>query len=67
MKIWKIINNSNFDQLECENEEGQEIFDNAFQGQSVIDKWDSLQMKLLNEGEPSDLLSEIPLIFTKKR
>lgn len=50
MKIWKIISNSNFDQLECENEEGQEIFDNAFQGQSVIDKWDPLQMKFLNEG-----------------
>ena len=66
MKIWKIISNSNFDQLECENEEGQEIFDNAFQGHSVIDKWDPLQMKLLNEGEPSDLLSEIPLVFTKK-
>ncbi|MEM5601508.1 hypothetical protein AAHB61_14775 [Bacillus cereus] len=67
MKIWKIISNSNFDQLECENEEGQEIVDNACQGQSVIDKWDPLQMKLLNEGEPSDLLSEIPLVFTKKR
>ncbi|EOP11885.1 MULTISPECIES: suppressor of fused domain protein [unclassified Bacillus (in: firmicutes)] len=66
MKIWKIISNSNFDQLECENEEGQEIVDNACQGQSVIDKWDPLQMKLLNEGEPSDLLSEIPLVFTKK-
>ncbi|PJN62846.1 suppressor of fused domain protein [Bacillus mycoides] len=64
MKIWKI--NSQYDQLECENEEGQEIFNNYFQGQSVINTWNPLQMKLLNEGEPSDLLSEIPLVFTKK-
>ena len=64
MKIWKIISNSNFDQLECENEEGQEIFDNAFQGQSVIDKWDPLQMKLLNEGN-HQIYYEIPLVLQK--
>ncbi|EJV71216.1 MULTISPECIES: suppressor of fused domain protein [Bacillus cereus group] len=65
MRVWKIIGNSNFDQLECENEEGQEIFNNYFQGQSVINTWNPLQMKLSNKGEVSDLLSEIPLIFTK--
>ncbi|MGH0496187.1 hypothetical protein COM04_04885 [Bacillus wiedmannii] len=65
MKIWKIIGDSQFDQLECENEEGQEIFNNYFQGQSVINTWNPLQMKLSNKGEVSDLLSEIPLVFTK--
>lgn len=42
MKIWKIIIDSQFDQLECENEEGQEIFNNYFQGQSVINTWNPL-------------------------
>ncbi|PGZ98489.1 hypothetical protein COE51_11580 [Bacillus pseudomycoides] len=67
MKIWRIIINSyNFDELECGNEDGQEIFDNNFKGISMIDTWKPLQMKLSNEGEPTDLLSETPLIFTKK-
>ncbi|WP_167763070.1 MULTISPECIES: hypothetical protein [Bacillus cereus group] len=32
----------------------------------MIDTWNPLQMKLSNEGEPTDLLSAMPPIFTKK-
>ncbi|MDM5186266.1 suppressor of fused domain protein [Bacillus sp. DX4.1] len=66
MKIWRISSNYNFDQLECGNKEEWETLDNNFKGISMIDTWKPLQMKLSNEGEPTDLLSSMPPIFTKK-
>ncbi|MDM5186259.1 suppressor of fused domain protein [Bacillus sp. DX4.1] len=66
MKIWSIGNRLESDQLECYSEQDEELFKKGLRGISLLDVWTPVEMVSSDHGEQTDLLNDMPPIFTKE-
>ncbi|KXY06604.1 imm11 family protein [Bacillus wiedmannii] len=72
MKIWQLTNLLGNDELTTCNKNGQEVFEDGFNGTPMLSTWKPIQMKTCKYMEKADLLSfegesfPTPPIFTKK-
>ncbi|MGS2749109.1 hypothetical protein [Bacillus toyonensis] len=72
MKVWQLTNLLGNDELTTCNKNGQEVFEDGFNGIPMLSTWKPIQMKTYKHMEKADLLSfegesfPTPPIFTKK-
>ena len=57
MKIWQLTNLLGNDELTTCNKNGQEVFEDGFNGIPMLSTWKPIQMKTYKHMEKADLLS----------